>query len=63
MAFTSMTFNIPGNILQNTQVEGKSNAQVKEIDEEIFDDDDFYHQVNQSSKYFVQTIIRYNNLP
>ncbi|XP_040193759.1 protein AATF [Rana temporaria] len=29
----------------NIQVEGKSNAQVKEFDEEIFDDDDFYHQL------------------
>lgn len=40
------TFIILVNILQNIQVEGKSNAQVKEFDEEIFDDDDFYHQVN-----------------
>ncbi|KAM5180951.1 protein AATF [Mantella aurantiaca] len=29
----------------NIQVEGKSNAQIKEFDEEIFDDDDFYHQL------------------
>ncbi|XP_073522803.1 protein AATF isoform X2 [Phyllobates terribilis] len=27
------------------QTEGKSNSQLKEFDEEIFDDDDFYHQL------------------
>ncbi|XP_073398663.1 protein AATF [Dendrobates tinctorius] len=27
------------------QAEGKSNSQLKEFDEEIFDDDDFYHQL------------------
>ncbi|XP_040280127.1 protein AATF [Bufo bufo] len=27
------------------QTEGKSNSQLKELDEEIFDDDDFYHQL------------------
>ncbi|XP_053313670.1 protein AATF [Spea bombifrons] len=27
------------------QTEGKSNAHLKDIDEEIFDDDDFYHQL------------------
>ncbi|XP_072266506.1 protein AATF [Pyxicephalus adspersus] len=33
------------NETMNYEIEGKSNAQVKELDEEIFDDDDFYHQL------------------
>ncbi|KAG8588868.1 hypothetical protein GDO81_006132 [Engystomops pustulosus] len=29
----------------DAQTEGKSNSKLKELDEEIFDDDDFYHQL------------------
>ncbi|XP_075051817.1 protein AATF isoform X2 [Mixophyes fleayi] len=30
---------------ETMDVQGKSNSQLKELDEEIFDDDDFYHQL------------------
>ncbi|XP_066465340.1 protein AATF [Eleutherodactylus coqui] len=39
---------LPEPVLDETkevQTEGKSNFQLKELDEEIFDDDDFYHQL------------------
>ncbi|XP_075445615.1 protein AATF isoform X2 [Ascaphus truei] len=35
---------VPGGEM-DTQPEGKSNAHLKDLDEEIFDDDDFYHQL------------------
>ncbi|XP_041054084.1 protein AATF [Carcharodon carcharias] len=34
---------VPGEM--ETVIQGKSNAHLKDIDEEIFDDDDFYHQL------------------
>ncbi|CAH2221326.1 AATF isoform X2 [Pelobates cultripes] len=40
----SMPESVPGETM-DIQEEGKSNAHLKDLDENIFDDDDFYHQL------------------
>ncbi|KAM8977173.1 protein AATF isoform 2-T2 [Pelodytes ibericus] len=40
----SMPESVPGETM-DIQTEGKSNSHLKDLDEEIFDDDDFYHQL------------------